>query len=189
MGKIGGSDRTVCHWRLPWPHHLVAHGQAAHRAVANGDEEGFVRHRGKAQHPLHSFFQAGFSQAQRLVFRRTAVRMAVHLRRFAQQYCHGHVNDRLPAEEHVQAWRSDGFAHHRIGAAFARADGREAFYILRHNREHVTFLRFVAPNFHGRQARVCAGHLRQIDAPAQAAGVQQFRQRIGQSARAHVVNR
>ena len=56
------------------------------------------------------------------------------------------------------------------------------------NREHVALLRFVGPDLHGRHARLLDVHLAKLDVRADAAGMGELGERIGQAARADVVD-
>ena len=57
------------------------------------------------------------------------------------------------------------------------------------DRQHITFLGFIAPDFSWRHAGLFGRHGAQLETPAPAAAVYQFRQRIGQPARADIVYR
>ncbi len=37
--EANGRHRAVGHWHLPWPDHLIAHGQPADGAITDGDEK------------------------------------------------------------------------------------------------------------------------------------------------------
>ena len=52
---VGQRHGAVGHRHLPRTDHLVAAGQPAHGAVADGDEEGLVGHGGVAQHAVGGF--------------------------------------------------------------------------------------------------------------------------------------
>jgi hypothetical protein len=62
---VGQRDGAVGHRHLPGADHLVAVAQAAHGAVANGDEKAFGRHRRVAQHLDHGVLQLHAGEVQR----------------------------------------------------------------------------------------------------------------------------
>ena len=78
-------------------------------------------------------------------------------------------------------------ANGRERAALAFADRREFRQPCLRHAQHVAFLRFVAPQLHRRQRGIVAGHPAQVDHAAHAGVVQQFRDRVGQTARADVM--
>ena len=80
------------------------------------------------------------------------------------------------------------FADDRIGAAFARADLCKSREVLGRHGHDIAFLCFVAPDFHGRHARVGVWHVAQLETCAARGIGGQLRQRVGQSARADVVD-
>ncbi len=182
--------RHVRHRHLPGPHHLVAGHQAAHRAVADGDQELLAGHRRQAQHPLQGSFRADAAKIQGGCGRRLALHIPAHAGRLAQQQVHGDV-DRGVAEMPVgelQAGLRVGLPHHRHGAALAGADAPEALQALGVQAQHVAFLCLVAPQLQRRHAGLGTGHLPQLDGAAPAAVVEQFRQGVGQAAGADVVD-
>ncbi len=82
-----------------------------------------------------------------------------------------------------------GGAKHRKRTSLALAQGLEYVEVLRSDREHVTLLRFVAPNLHWGHARLFRGNTAQVDTRAAVCTVDQFGQSVGQPSGAHVVNR
>ena len=74
-------------------------------------------------------------------------------------------------------------------ATLACANGAESVQIIGQNRQHITLLRFVAPNLQGRQAVLFQRHITQPENRAAPCIVYQFGERVGQPARAHIVNR
>ena len=56
--EIAQAHRDIRHGHLPGTDHLVAAHQSAHRPIADGDQERFVRDRGQAQQPLQGFGDA-----------------------------------------------------------------------------------------------------------------------------------
>ena len=75
-----------------------------------------------------------------------------------------------------------------MGRPFPFTDSAEALRMRRGDGDHVTFLCFIAPQFHGRHAPVGAVDRAQVEYGAGFALVHQFRQGIGQTAGAHVVD-
>ena len=199
-GEIGAGDGAIGHRHLPRTDHLVARGQTAHAAVTDGDQELFGGHARVRQH-----FQAGFVHADaagiesrmRVDHRRHGI--ALHLRGLAEQQIHRHVDGAVlrgdgihvaafGAVGHDQAFFVGGDADRRERAAFAFAQGAEFGQMLRRDAEHITFLRFIAPQLHRRQRGIIAGHFAQIDDAALVGIVQQFRDGVRQTAGTDVVH-
>ena len=180
----------IGHRHLPRADHLVARGHAAHGAVADGNQEGLVRNAWQAQHTLHGFFQhdvAGVEFRQRNFF---APHFARHFRRFAEQHGERHI-DRVVVEQrivHHQTVVAHRMSEHGERAAFALAHRLEFRESLCRDRQHVTLLRLVAPDLHRRHAALFGRHTAQFETRALAAAVHQFRQRVGDAARADVVD-
>ena len=86
-------DRAIGHRHLPRADHLVARGQAADGAIADGDQEVLGGHGRMREHA-----QAGLVQVERVGVqlgpaRRRRVRgVAMHLRRLAEQHVHRQVD-------------------------------------------------------------------------------------------------
>ncbi len=78
---------------------------------------------------------------------------------------------------------------HGVRAALARAQRREGRQALRRDRQHVAFLRFVAPQLQRRQAGLRRRDVAQREARAAPAVVHQLGQRVRQAPGAHVVDR
>ena len=189
VGQRG--DGAVGHRHLPRPDHLVARGHAAHRAVADGDEEmlrGDARH---AQHAVGRLLQVNGGGIEGRQVARLARDVARHLRRLAEQHFQIHV-DGVVAEvavAHHQPTVGGRLAQHGEGAALALAQGAELVEPVGRNRQHVALLRFVAPDLARRHARLLGLHAAQFEARAAAGAVRQFRQRVGEAAGADVVYR
>ncbi len=124
-------------------------------------------------------------------------RIAVHARRLAEQDVERKVDDgrvgsrRVGDRESVddQAALGRRVADDGERTALARAQRFEQREIGRAHAEHVAFLRFVAPDLHRRQMRIVARDRAQIDAAADVRIVEQFRNRVGKTARADIVDR
>jgi hypothetical protein len=80
---VGDRHRDIGHRHLPGPHHLVAADHAAHRAIADGNEEGLVGHGREAQQAISRVAQVDAGQRQRRLRRRHAFHVTQHLRRLA----------------------------------------------------------------------------------------------------------
>ena len=154
---------------------------------------------------MRQHFQAGFVHSQCLGFegrmcvddRRDGI--ALHFRRLAEQQIHRHVDGArfrrdgvefaaFGAVGHDQAFLVGGDADRRERAAFAFAQGAEFGQVFGRDAEHITFLRFVAPQLYRRQRGIIAGHFAQIDDAALVGIVQQFGNGVRQTAGADVVH-
>src|SRR5690606_33801015 len=82
-----------------------------------------------------------------------------------------------------------GFADYGIGAALPFADGAESINVAGSYGDDVALLGFIAPDFHGRHARLIVGHLAQFKGAAAAAVLDQFGKGVGQAASADIVNK
>ncbi len=187
---VAQRDRHIGHRYLPGADHLVARHHAGDGAVADGDEEALVRHRGQAQHARSGLGQ--FDSLARARHGRTGLvlHLAGHLRRLAEQQRERHVDGPVVEMPVMQAQHLffGGLADDGIGTALALAQGLELLQPPGVDRQYIALLRLVAPDLHRRHARVVTGHLAQLEAPAATAIVHQLGQGIGQAAGAHVVN-
>ena len=66
--------------------------QAAHRAVANGDQEALGRHCGAGQHVDGGLLQVDTGQVNGGKLARDRLHIALHFGRFAQEHIHGHID-------------------------------------------------------------------------------------------------
>ncbi|MNV34237.1 hypothetical protein D3C71_1256470 [compost metagenome] len=168
--------------------------QAAHSAVANGDEEALGRHRGVGQHIDHGLLQRHAGEVHGRKFTRYGGHIAVHFGRLAQQHVHGHVHGQLlvvcgggRVVQHQLALFG-GRADHSEWATLAFTEGLELCQRLGRNGQHVALLAFVAPDFLGSHARFFELHGAQVKACATACVVGQLRKGIAQTTRAYVVD-
>jgi len=164
--------------------------QAAHRAVADGDEETLARHRGVAQHVQRHLRQRHAGQVQRGLVARHALHVAVHLGRLAQQNVQRHVDHafaRRAVFQHQFA-RIGGHAHHRVRATFARAQLLEQRHQFGVDGQHVAFLALVAPHFFRCQAAFFERHFSQVEDGTAAGAFHQFGEGIADAAGADVVD-
>ena len=95
--EIGQRHGAVGHRNLPRPDHLVAVREAAHGAVANGDEKALAGDGGVAQYLDDGVLQGHPIQVERREFARQGGYVAVHLGRLAEQHVHGHVDGLAPS--------------------------------------------------------------------------------------------
>ncbi len=193
-GKIGQGHRAVGHRHLPGAHHLVAMAQAAHGAVANGDQKALRRHGGAGQHRDTGLLQGDAVQVQRRKLPLQAGHVAVHLGRLAQQHIHGHIDWQVcwlgsfGIAQHQLALLG-GHPHHRKRAALALAQRAEQHQRIRGNRQHIALLALVAPDLLGRHAAFLQRHSAQVKPRATAGIVGQLRKSVGQATSANVVDR
>ena len=89
---VGQRHGHVGHRHLPGAHHLVAMGQAAYGAIANGDEKTFARHRGVRQYLPDGVIERCVVHAKRCGFVQNSLHIALHFGRLAQQHVHGHIH-------------------------------------------------------------------------------------------------
>src|SRR5690606_28103367 len=82
-----------------------------------------------------------------------------------------------------------GITHYGIRSAFAGTDGVEFRQIFLSHRQYVTLLGFVRPDGQRAHARLVVRYVTQFEFAATAAVVHQFREGVGNTARADVVNK
>ncbi|MNS93355.1 hypothetical protein D3C72_1275220 [compost metagenome] len=181
---------------LPRADHLVARVHAAHGTVANGDQEGLVGHGRMAQHVAHRLLQTDAGHVHRRQFLLDALDVAMHARRLAQQHVHRHVDGVVLLERGVDAGVDQlqllflgGDANHGERRTLALAHGLELREAVRRDCQHIALLRLVAPDLRRRQAGLFQVHLAQVEARATVGAVHQFREGVGDAARADVVDR
>src|SRR3546814_14134033 len=90
---------------------------------------------------------------------------------------------------HTQSALGGSEAHHRIGTTLAIRNPAKAFQILRHDSQYVTLLRFIAPDFSGRQAGFLDGYAIQLEYRTTPCIVDQLGESIGQTAGPDIVDR
>ena len=117
--------------------------------------------------------------------------VARHLRRLAQDDLERNI-DRLVAEMAIvddQTPLPIRPPDHCKRATLTLADSPESIEIRGQDREHVTFLRLIAPYLAGRHAGLFGWNFAKLDRAARVPTVDQLRQRVRQSAGADVVDR
>ena len=183
--------RHVGHRHLASAHHLIPRHEAGDAAVANGDQELLACHSRKAQHPFDSFGQVQTAVVERARGAAAGGELPHRVENVAEQRRQRHVHRRRAAKpriHHQQPPLGGGLANHRVRAALALANSRERRQVLRPDGERVALLGLVAPNLHRRHAGIGGGHGADVEAAANAGVAQQFRQRVGKPAGAHVVD-
>ncbi|MNS53456.1 hypothetical protein D3C72_862120 [compost metagenome] len=182
--------RAVRHRDLPWANHLIAGHHTGHRAVADGHEEGFFRYRREVQDAIHGIRNGDPAHIQRFACGFTGLHVAGHLRRFAQQHVKRQIN-RLIVEVrivHGQMQLFRRFTNDRVRCALAAAQFVEQRQLVRRDRQHVTFLGFITPDFQRAHAWLIAQNIAQVETPPAAAVAHQLRHGVRETARADVVN-
>ena len=187
----GGGDRRVRHRYLPRTHHLIAAHQAGDRAVADGDEKGLVGHRGQAQYTQDRLAQVKIGGVKGRSGWAHAFGPTNHLGWLAQEECERYVDGpvlEVGISQHQPAV-GRGLAKYSEGAALAAAKLGETAEAFGRDCQYVALLGLVAPDFLGRHAGLVVGDLAQLEQGAAAAVVHQLGQGVGQTTRAHVVDR
>ena len=176
--------RDVADRQLPGPDQRIAADQAADRAIPDGHQESLIGDRRQAQQPFERLGRIDAVRSEIIARRHGALRLAPHSRRLAEERRDRHV-DRVVAKARVVHHKlpiAGRAADHRGRAAFAPAQGEKLFQTFGRDREHVTFLRLVAPDLERRHARLVVRHCAQFDAPAPLAVRNDFRDRIRETA-------
>ena len=139
---------AVGYWSLVFADHLVAVGHAADAAVADGNQEVFSGYGRQAQNAVGGFGDVDVFGSEWFFRRPHGFVAARGFGRFAEQdvqrQIDGVVGEQIVAyfQMAVVGCRAD----HGKRAAFAFADGAEGVQIFFQNRQHITLLRFVAPD-------------------------------------------
>ncbi len=196
-------DGAIGHRHLPRPNHLVSRGQAAHCTVTNGDQEGFVSHGRVAQNAQRGRFQCHAHGIDWRLHAGQTLNVAQHARRLAEDDVHRHVHRTglcIPGVgaqlgciktftvDHAQLARFRGHAHHGERATLAFGNAGKALQVRGQNGQHVTLLRFIAPDFRRRQTGLFQRHTGQVKHRAPLCVVDQLRKGVGQTARAHIMD-
>ena len=187
---VGRGHAAVRHRHLPRARHLVAGDHAADRAIADGDEEGLVGDRRETQHAAQRLARIETRRVEGLGCGCETLHIAGHARRLAEQHLEGHV-DRGVAKLRIAHHKTPVIgqrADHGERTPLARAEGREAIDGLRRHHQHIALLRLVAPERHRRHAGLIVRDGAQVDESAATAVRDGLRHRIGEPARANVVD-
>ncbi len=186
-----GGDGAIGHRDLPGADHLVAVDQTGHAAIADGDEEGFLRHGGQTQYPLGGVAEGDAIQLQCLALGRQARYVAVHLGGLAQQHVQrqidGVVVKVIIRESEMLLF--GGGTDDGIGCTLALAQGLEQRQLVLGDGQYVTLLGFVAPDLQRAHARLVIRDGTQIETAPAIAVAHQLRHGVGEAAGAHVVNK
>ena len=188
--EAGRGDRYVRYRHLPGPDHGVAVDETTHAAVANGDEEGFICHRGQVQQAIQRFAYRDADGRQRRRHSLHAACTARHLRRLAEQHLDRQLHGRIAEVRvvHLQQAVRRGVADDGEWTTLTRAQCGELVDTLRGQHQHIAFLAFVAPQLERRHARLVVQDAAQIDAAAQVAVGHGFRHGIRKTTGAHIVD-
>ena len=114
-----------------------------------------------------------------------------HARRLAEQRLHRHING-MVVEQTIaddQLFFTGGRTDHGERTALALTQSREAFQILWRDGQHITLLRFVAPEFGGAHTRVFALDRAQFEAGTNTPRMRQFGHRVRQATGTDIVHR
>ena len=186
-----GGHGAVRHRDLPRADHLVTGYHTGHGTVADGHQEGFLRHSWQVQHAIDGFSHGNALAIQRFARRFTGLHVAGHLRRFTEQDVERQI-DRLVVEMGVaqsQVLLFGRFTDDGIRRALAAAQLVKQRQLIRRNSQHVALLGFVTPDLQRAHARLIAQDVAQVETATAAAVAHQFRHGVGQTARAHVVDK
>ena len=178
--EVGAGDGGVGHRNLPRAHHLVPSDQSRHGAIADGDEEGLVSHRGELQHASGGLDGVDSAGLERPPLGREVVGAAGHPGWLAQnqrqRYVDGTVSE-VGVGEH-QAVVVAGMSHDRVGAALPAAEPFEHRGLRGIDGQHVALLRLVAPQLERRHAGLVVGNRAQLEVTAATAVVDQLGQGV-----------
>ena len=188
--EAGGGDGAVGHRYLPRADHLVTGNQAGDGAVADGDQEALAGHGRVAEDALNGVVQVQLARVEVIAQLGFAGNRTVHAWWLAQQHIERHVYRRVAevAVAYGQVLLFSRFTHYGKRATLTFADGLEALEVDGADGQHVTFLRFVAPDFVRGHARLVVGHVAQLEAATTATVVDQLREGVGDTAGADVVD-
>ncbi len=185
-----GGDGAVSHRDLPGADHLVAVDEACYGAIADGDEEGLLRHGRQAQHALCGVAEGDAVQLQRLALGGQALHVAVHLGRLAKQHVQRQI-DGLVVKVIIRESEMllfGGGADDGIGGAFALAQGLEQRQLVLGHGQHIALLGFVAPDFQRAHARLVVRNGTQVEATTAIPVAHQLRHGVGETTGTHVVD-
>ena len=186
-----GGHGAVRHRDLPWPHHLIARDHTGHGTVADGDQEGFLRHCRQVQHAIHRVCYGNALTIQRVARRFAGLHVAGHLRRFAEQHVQRQI-DWLVVEMGIaqgQVFLFGRFTDYRVRRALAAAQLVKQRQLIGCDGQHITLLRFVTPDLQRAHARLIAQNVAQVETATATTVAHQLRHGVGQAARANVVNK
>ena len=154
------------------------------------NQERLVRDSRKSQDAHRGFLEFYARQVEKQVRQRSALNVAFHFRRVTEQHFHWHI-DRAIAEipvgddEIALACKSTDDGDR---TAFAFAKGSKILYAVLRDNQHIAFLGLIAPDVHGRHARLGVCNFTQLYLRAKFAVINRFRHSVRQATRANVVN-
>ena len=174
-------DGDVANRHLPGPDQRIAADHAADAAIADRDQEALVRDGRQAQEARQGHRAAPRTKrrSRRRGRRRRAAFCCMRGGRPSRSAI-GMSTTRSPvlASSTTSRPSSCGLADHGVRAALAAAKRDEALEPFGFEREHVAFLRLVAPDLERRHAGLVGRHAREVDPPA--AGRDDFGHRVRQ---------
>ena len=189
--KAGGGHSAVGHRHLPRANHLITRHQAGNGTVADGDQKALASHGRVMQHAGYGFVDGQAAGIEIIAQLGLTGHRTVHARRFAQQHFQWHVHRSVGeiAVSHRQMGFFGGFTYHGKRATLALADRFEPLEIDGADRQHVTFLRLVAPDFVRGHARLVVGHVAQLETTTTTTVVDKLWEGVGNTARADVMDK
>ncbi len=188
--EVGGGHGHVGHRDLPGADHRVPHHLPGDGAVADGDQELLAADPRQGQHPMERVERVERLGLEDLAQQEGRAGLAVHPGGAPQDQAQGQVG-RGRLQQAIMDQQSPvvrGMPDHRPGRALPLAEGREAVQVPRCDRQHIALLGLVAPQLHGRHARLVAGDAPQLDPGAPPGVVDQLGQRVAEPAGADVVD-
>ena len=194
LSRVGiearGRHPRIGHGHLPRPHHLISGHESAHGAIADGDQEALVPHRGKLQYGFRGLDEIDGLQVQGFGVEGNVLDVTQHARGFAKEDGQGKVDGAVAKERIVQGEVCFfcGFPDDCERTALALAERLEIDQVFLGDGHHIAFLALVAPEFHGGHSAFGARNLAELKARAPVAVVYEFGQRVGQTAGADIVD-
>ena len=174
---------------LPGADHLVAGDEAAHGAVADGDEEGLGTDGRVTQDVRDSLCEIEPFALEGGKLRFDVGDVAVHARGLAEENFHRHVDGRgLFGTRELEVGLLGDRTEDGERAALAFAEVAEDVDLGGVKRDDVAFLRFVAPDFERAHAGLFDRNLGEVERGALAGKVGKLGHGVGEAARADVVN-
>ena len=175
---------------MPRSDHLVAAAQAPDGPVADRDQERLAGHGRVSQYLNGRLGRIDSRRLQRRRLHRHRPRIALRRRHPAQQRADRHVHRRaLPVAPDDQPVLRSCCSEHRVRTTLAFAQSRKLVQAIRLDRQHVSFLRLVAPDLERTHRAVEHGNRGQVDARSPTGAMHQFRQRVRQPPGSDIVHR
>jgi len=115
--------------------------------------------------------------------------LALHLRRLPKQHLQRQINRRFLTIAQQQLLLFCRSPHHRKRTPLPRTNLFKLRKVFRCNRQHVAFLRFVAPRLQRAQPFLPSRNFSQIKIAAASAILHQFRKRIREPTRTNIMDK